>query len=89
MKICCQIFAQPYTDVGLKMAHYFKLYTGVSIFVIKWMMVIFVTIQDDSHYEITSQVREQLKFLEGIDRVHTKRKQEQEREKLLKAAKVS
>ena len=45
--------------------------------------------QDDSHYEITSQVREQLKFLEGIDRVHTKRKQEQEREKLLKAAKVT
>lgn len=34
-------------------------------------------------------MREQLKFLEGIDRVHTKRKQEQEREKLLKAAKVS
>ena len=33
-------------------------------------------------------MREQLKFLEGIDRVHTKRKQEQEREKLLKAAKV-
>lgn len=34
-------------------------------------------------------MREQLKFLEGIDRVHTKRKQEQEREKLLKAAKVN
>lgn len=34
-------------------------------------------------------MKEQLKFLENIDRHSAQRKQEQEREKLLKAAKVS
>ena len=40
-------------------------------------------------YEVRSHVKEQLKFLESIDRHSAQRKQEQEREKLLKAAKVS
>lgn len=39
-------------------------------------------------YEVRSSVKEQLKFLESIDRHSAQCKQEQEREKLLKAAKV-
>lgn len=46
-------------------------------------------LQEDGMYEVRSHVKEQLKFLESIDRHSAQRKQEQEREKLLKAAKVS
>ena len=43
--------------------------------------------QDDSHYELTSEVRGQLKVLEKIDRINHNRKQEREKEKIMRAAK--
>ncbi|XP_063986757.1 transcription initiation factor TFIID subunit 4-like isoform X3 [Diachasmimorpha longicaudata] len=44
-------------------------------------------IKGDPRYEITQDVRAQLKFLEELDRVERKRHEEQERELLLRAAK--
>ncbi|XP_044587310.1 transcription initiation factor TFIID subunit 4-like isoform X3 [Cotesia glomerata] len=44
-------------------------------------------IKVDPRYEVTQDVRAQLKFLEELDRVERRRHEEQERELLLKAAK--
>ncbi len=44
--------------------------------------------QDEEHYEQTSDVRSQLRFFEQLERMEKQRKDEQEREILLKAAKV-
>ncbi|XP_044014324.1 transcription initiation factor TFIID subunit 4 isoform X2 [Aphidius gifuensis] len=44
-------------------------------------------IRNDSMYEITQDVKGQLRFLEDIDKVERKRHEEQEREILMKAAK--
>lgn len=45
--------------------------------------------QEDGRHEQVSDVRTQLKFLEQLDRLERQRKEEQEREILLKAAKVT
>lgn len=45
--------------------------------------------QDDECYEQTADVRSQLRFFEQLERIEKQRKDEQEREILLKAAKVS
>lgn len=44
--------------------------------------------QEDDNYEQGSDVRAQLKFFEQLDQLEKQRKEEQEREILLKAAKV-
>lgn len=44
--------------------------------------------QEDDSYEQDSDVRAQLKFFEQLDQLEKQRKEEQEREILLKAAKV-
>jgi len=44
--------------------------------------------QDEEHYEQTTDVRSQLRFFEQLERMEKQRKDEQEREILLKAAKV-
>lgn len=41
----------------------------------------------DPRYEVTQDVRAQLKFLEDLDKVERRRHEEQERELLLRAAK--
>lgn len=45
--------------------------------------------QDDECYEQSADVRSQLRFFEQLERMEKQRKDEQEREILLKAAKVS
>ena len=45
--------------------------------------------QDDECYEQSADVRSQLRFFEQLERIEKQRKDEQEREILLKAAKVS
>lgn len=45
-------------------------------------------LQEDDNYEQGSDVRAQLKFFEHLDQLEKQRKEEQEREILLKAAKV-
>lgn len=45
--------------------------------------------QDDEWYEQSGDVRSQLRFFEQLERMEKQRKDEQEREILLKAAKVS
>ena len=44
--------------------------------------------QEDSRYEQKSDARAQLKFFEQLEQVEKQRKEEQEREILMKAAKV-
>lgn len=44
--------------------------------------------QDEDKYEQTSDVRSQLRFFEQLEKMEKQRKDEQEREILLKAAKV-
>lgn len=44
--------------------------------------------QEDENHEQSSDVRAQLKFFEQLDQLEKQRKEEQEREILLKAAKV-
>ena len=43
--------------------------------------------QDSDQYRVVSEVRGQLKVLESIDRLNHKRKQDREKEKILRAAK--
>lgn len=45
-------------------------------------------LQEGNHYEQASDVRLQLKFFEQLDQMEKQRKEEQEREILMKAAKV-
>lgn len=44
--------------------------------------------KDEDHYEQSSDVRSQLRFFEHLERMEKQRKDEQEREILMKAAKV-
>jgi transcription initiation factor TFIID subunit 4 len=44
--------------------------------------------QLDNRYEVDSEVKLKLKFLEELDKLEKKRHEEQEREKLLRAIKV-
>lgn len=48
-----------------------------------------VCVQEDSRYEQVEDVRSQLKFFEQLDQLEKQKKEEQEREILMKAAKVS
>ena len=46
-------------------------------------------LQTDKRYEVSSDVKPQIKFLEELDRLEKKRHEEAEREVLLRAARVS
>ena len=48
-----------------------------------------LSMQDEEWYEPSTDVRAQLRFFEQLDRMEKQRKDEQEREVLLKAAKVA
>lgn len=50
-------------------------------------LCIFLFHQVDPRYEITKDVRGQIKFLEELDKAEQKRHEEQEREMLMRAAK--
>lgn len=50
--------------------------------------VCFFLLQDEEHHEQTSDVRTQLKFFEQLERLEKQRKDDEEREILLKVAKV-
>ena len=43
--------------------------------------------QDDSHYETSSDIRGQMKVLERIDHFSANRRQEKEKERIMRAAK--
>ena len=47
----------------------------------------FLWVQTNDSYEMTSDVKSQIKFLEELDKLEKKKKDEAEREKLMKAAK--
>lgn len=54
-----------------------------------FLLCAFVCVQEDSRYEQVEDVRSQLKFFEQLDQLEKQKKEEQEREILMKAAKVS
>lgn len=53
------------------------------------VLIISFTLQEDERFEQADDVRAQLKFFEQLDQMEKQRKEEQEREILLKAAKVT
>lgn len=60
----------------------------VPVFLSQFILTVFC-LQDEEWHEQSSDVRSQLKFFEHLERLEKQRKDEQEREILLKAAKVS
>lgn len=60
----------------------------VPVFLSRFILAVFC-LQDEELHEQSSDVRSQLKFFEHLERLEKQRKDEQEREILLKAAKVS
>lgn len=57
------------------------------VFFFRFYNILFGYLQVDPRYEVTQDVRAQLKFLEDLDRVERRKHEEQERELLLRAAK--
>lgn len=55
---------------------------------VKFPVELAISFQDEEYCEQTSDVRSQLRFFEQLERIEKQRKDEQEREILLKAAKV-
>lgn len=58
-------------------------------FIFSIIVILSFNPQEDERYEQVSEVRAQLKFFEQLDQMEKQRKEEQEREILLKAAKVT
>ena len=47
-----------------------------------------MSMKSSDSYEMTNDVKSQIKFIEELDKIEKKKKDEAEREKLMKAAKV-
>lgn len=56
---------------------------------VRLCVMLMMCVQEDSRYEQVEDVRSQLKFFEQLDLLEKQKKEEQEREILMKAAKVS
>lgn len=52
-------------------------------------MFVVLCFKTNDSYEMTNDVKSQIRFIEELDKIEKKKKDEAEREKLMKAAKVS
>lgn len=75
--------------VGKSHCHYLRFSDSYCILLNLIFLFISFNFQEDERYEQVSDARAQLKFFEQLDQMEKQRKEEQEREILLKAAKVT
>jgi transcription initiation factor TFIID subunit 4 len=57
--------------------------------IVKSYLILNIIFKTNENYEMTNDVKSQIRFIEELDKIEKKKKDEAEREKLLKAAKVS
>ena len=53
------------------------------------LLIVFCALQEDIHHEACSDVKNQLKFLQELNQIEKRKHDEEEREILLKVAKVT
>lgn len=77
------------SNLRVAQTHCHLLCFSFSFFFLSLLAASYFNLQEDERYEQVSDVRAQLKFFEQLDQMEKQRKEEQEREILLKAAKVT